>query len=107
MSVIEKMIELVERAEKGELAYIGEARNVLANALIEKIDIDEEDLFRIFSRATRNALNGGREAVLAWSPLATACIDYIDYRQVAMDDGRCATEDGWDYPNLPPENRGQ
>jgi len=103
MSVIEKMIELVERAELGETECIEQAREALADALIKGLEVDEKALEKIALRAGKSGLNGDTDALFAWSPLASACRDYIAHRQVGMKDGRCATEDGWDYSNLPPK----
>lgn len=107
VDTIELMKQLIERAELGETECIEQAREALANALIHGTEVDEKALKKIALRVGKNGLSGQTEALLAWSPLASACRDYIMHRQVGMKDGRCATGDGWDYSNCEPGLAGQ
>lgn len=100
---VAKMEELVYRAENGETQLVETARLVLAMALIKGRPVDEERLKRLATRIGENG-RGSRENLLLWSPLLTACAGYIEHKQVAMKDGRCATSNGWDYSNCESES---
>lgn len=106
---VAKMEELVREAEAGNDKAILTARVVLANALIKGRPVDEDRLQRLAIRVGKHALTacedrraGRHQARMTWGSLLSACSDYIEHKQVAMHDGRCATADGWNYENCEP-----
>ena len=101
---VTQMEDLVRRAEAGETELVETAREVLADALINGRPVDEKRLEQLAIRGGKNGLNKDTKALMLWSPFVTACSDYIQHKQVGMRDGRCATEDGWDYSNCEPDN---
>jgi hypothetical protein len=114
MITIEKMTDLVRRAEGGELDCIHEARQVLADTLLAGTPVDETALEQLAIRAGGNvrnvkvdALVGNKDTTtwfLHWGNLLTACSDYIRHKQVGLPGGVCATTDGLNYENCEPED---
>jgi hypothetical protein len=109
MSRFDQILDLVRRAEAGELGCVDEARSLIAQAVIDGEPLPKTKMEQLCVRASTNSRKGDDQAtqtraLLTWGVLISATADYVTDGVVAMRDGRVATKDGWDYENCQPED---
>jgi len=96
-------------AEAGELDCVKEAREVIAQCVLDGEALDKTQMEQLCMRASNNTSKGAdqvtkTQALMTWGVLVSAAADYMTEGVVAMRDGRLATSDGWNYENCQPED---
>jgi len=108
MTRMEQILALVDRAEAGELELLPEAREIMAQCVIEGEPLDKDRVEALCLRASENSRKGDDQAtqtrmLFAWGEVISATADYVTEGIVCLRDGSVATSEGWDYSNCEPD----